>query len=207
MNRDGRPRPYIIGLTGNIACGKSTVLRELDRMGAATLDADAVVHRLMRPGTPVHAAIVAAFGKEIVAPDGQIDRGALGEIVFRDPAALARLESIVHPAVLDYTWRWLDRVEAEVAVIDAIKLIEAGIADRCDEVWVVTCPREEQLRRLIAYRRLSREEALVRTAAQSSQEDKVARADLVIDNGGPRERTRDQVRAAWAAVRQRLEAR
>ncbi len=96
-------RPYVLGLTGNIACGKSTVLNELQRLGAAVLDADAVVHRLLRRGTPVHAAVVAAFGPGILAADGEIDRRALGAIVFADAAALAHLEALVHPAVLAYT--------------------------------------------------------------------------------------------------------
>lgn len=196
-------RPYLIGLTGNIACGKSTVLRELKRLGAAVLDADKVAHRAMRRGTAVHRAVVSAFGKGVLRPDGEIDRRALGEIVFADPQALARLEAIVHPAVLAYTEEWLAKVPEEVAVVDAIKLIESGIADRCDEIWVVTCPEEEQLRRLMEYRGLSREEALLRIRAQPPQEEKVARADVVIDNSGRPEEARAQVRAAWAAVQRR----
>lgn len=190
-------RPYRIGLTGNIACGKSTVVQELQRLGAAVLDADAVAHEVMRAGTAVHAAVVAAFGPGIQTPDGEIDRRALGAIVFADPEALARLEAIVHPAVVAYAEEWLAGVTAEVAVIDAIKLIEAGIANRCDAVWVVTCPPEERARRLQRYRGLAEEEAWVRIRAQPPQEEKVARADVVIDNGGPISRMRAQVRAAY----------
>jgi len=196
-------RPYRIGLTGNIACGKSTVLRELKRLGAATLDADQVAHRAMRRGTAVYRAVVAAFGEDILGPEGEIDRRTLGKIVFADPAALARLEAIVHPAVLAYTEEWLENVREEVAVIDAIKLFEAGIAERCDEVWVVICPQEEQLRRLVEYRGLSREEALLRIHAQPPQEEKAARADEVIDNSGTPEETLAQVRAAWARMQKR----
>jgi len=196
-------RPYRIGLTGNIACGKSTVLRELKRLGAATLDADQVAHRAMRRGTAVYRAVVAAFGEDILGPEGEIDRRTLGKIVFADPAALARLEAIVHPAVLAYTGEWLENVREEVAVIDAIKLFEAGIAERCDEVWVVICPQEEQLRRLVEYRGLSREEALLRIHAQPPQEEKAARADEVIDNSGTPEETLAQVRAAWARMQKR----
>jgi dephospho-CoA kinase len=192
--------PYRIGLTGNIACGKSTVLEELRRLGAATFDADAVAHRVMRAGTPIHAAIVAAFGPGILAPDGEIDRRALGAIVFSDAVALARLEALVHPAVLARTQEWLAGATAAVAVVDAIKLIEAGIADQCDEVWVVTCPPEEQARRLMEYRDMGVEEAWKRIRAQLPQEEKVARADVVIDNSGPPARTRAQVRAAWRRV-------
>lgn len=197
-------RPYRIGLTGNIACGKSTVLQELQHLGAAVLDADAVAHQVMRPGTPAHAAVISAFGPGILAPDGEIDRRALGAIVFADPAALARLEAIVHPAVVAYTEEWLTGVTAAVAVIDAIKLIEAGIADRCDEVWVVTCPPEERARRLQEHRGLGSEEAWTRIRAQPPQEEKVARADVVIDNSGPVSRTLAQVRRAWQRARHRF---
>lgn len=196
-------RPYLIGLTGNIACGKSTVLRELHRLGAAVLDADQVAHRAMQRGTKVYEDIVAAFGMGILRPDGEIDRRVLGGIVFSDPKALARLEAIVHPAVLACTEEWLAGVREEVAVVDAIKLIESGMADRCDEVWVVTCPEEGQLRRLMEYRGLSREEALLRIRAQPPQGEKVARADVVIDNSGRPEEARARVRAAWAAMQER----
>jgi len=198
--------PYLIGLTGNIACGKSTVLRELRRLGAATLDADLVAHQVMQPGTPAHAAIARAFGLGVLGPSGEIDRPALGATVFDDPTALARLEAIVHPAVLAHTWEWLAGVTAEVAVIDAIKLIEAGMADRCDEVWVVTCPEGEQVRRLMEYRGLSHEEALLRIRAQPPQAEKVARADVVIDNSGQPEQVRARVRAAWRAMQRRRQA-
>jgi dephospho-CoA kinase len=200
------PRPYLIGLTGNIACGKSLMLRELRRLGAAALDADAVVHELLRAGTPVHAAVVAAFGPAILGPAGEIDRQALGQVVFNNPAALAGLEALVHPAVLAYTWEWLAAVTAPVAVIDAIKLIEAGMADQCDEVWVVTCPPEEQARRLVDYRGLSAEEAWARIRAQPPQGEKVARADVVIDNSGPPAQVRARVRSAWRALQRRLRA-
>lgn len=196
-------RPYLIGLTGNIACGKSTVLRELQRLGAAVLDADAVAHQVMRAGTAVHRAIVEAFGESVLAPSGEIDRRALGAIVFADPQALARLEAIVHPAVLEETRRWLERVDAPVAVIDAIKLFEAGIADWCDEVWVVTCPEEEQLRRLVEYRGLSPEDAWKRIRAQPPQAEKAARADRVIENAGSVGQLRARVREIWQTLQAR----
>lgn len=198
------PRPYLIGLTGNIACGKSTVLNELRRLGAAVLDADAVVHQLLRPGSAVQEAVVAAFGPAVLAADGTIDRRALGVIVFADPAALARLEALVHPAVLSYTREWLAGVAVPVAVIDAIKLFEAGIADWCDEVWVVTCPAEERARRLVVDRGMEPAAAWQRIRAQPPEEEKVARADVVIDNGGHLARTLAQVRAAWRRVQRRL---
>src|SRR5579884_2754713 len=124
--------PYIIGLTGNIACGKSTVRGIMEEHGAATLDADALVHELYRPGDPVFRAVVETFGDDILAADGTLDRRALGRKVFGDPAALARLEAITHPAVIERQWQWVARQTAPVVVLDAVKLIEAGIADKCD---------------------------------------------------------------------------
>jgi dephospho-CoA kinase len=221
---------YLIGLTGNIACGKSTVLGMLAARGARVLDADRVTHELQQPGTPVYDAIVAAFGPGVLqAPGGPIDRRALGAIVFADPAALRRLEQIAHPAVHARIMAWLaeqgfDRREGEarsagerkadhgghaagrtahppaVAVIDAIKLLEAGWKPLLDAVWVVTCAPEQQLARLMATRGLSEAEARARIAAQPPQAEKVAQADVVIDNSGTLEQTERQVAAAWARI-------
>jgi dephospho-CoA kinase len=220
---------YLIGLTGNIACGKSTVLSMLRELGAHVIDADQVTRELQQPGQPVYAQIVATFGEGIlVAPGGPIDRRKLGAIVFSDPAALRRLEQIVHPAVHDQILAWLDAIaqneeretrneeptgsnqrssllvpRARVAVIDAIKLLEAGWKPICDAIWVVTCRPEQQIERLMATRGLSEEEARMRIAAQPPQAAKVAQADVVIDNSGSLEATRRQVEAAWSALPQR----
>jgi dephospho-CoA kinase len=192
--------PYIIGLTGNIACGKSTVRSIIGEHGAATLDADALVHELYQPGDPVFRAVVAVFGDDIVAQDGTLDRRALGRKVFGDPAALARLEALTHPAVIERTWRWVARQTTPVVVVDAVKLIEAGIADKCDAVWVVTCPLAEERRRLMTRPGMTEAEVDRRLAAQEPEERKVARADVVIDNGGSIEETRAQIARAWAAL-------
>ena len=204
---------YIIGLTGNIACGKSTVLDLLRDHGAQVLDADRVTHELQAPGQPVYHAIVAEFGPGILsALAGPIDRRALGAIVFADPSALRRLEQIVHPAVRERITAWLESVrsgssqspipnpQSPVAVIDAIKLLEGGWKQICDAIWVVTCPPEQQLARLISTRGMREDEARARIAAQPPQADKVAQADLVIDNSGSLEATRQQVEVAWQAV-------
>jgi dephospho-CoA kinase len=212
---------YIIGLTGNIACGKSTVLEMLRERGAQVLDADRVTHELQAPGQPVYHAIVAEFGPGILsAPAGPIDRRALGAIVFTDPAALRRLEQIVHPAVRERIMSWLESMGDEgqvqrrgelrmedgslhplpVAVIDAIKLLEGGWKQICDAIWVVTCPPEQQLARLLSTRGMREDEARARIAAQPPQADKVAQADVVIDNSGPLEETRRQVEAAWQTL-------
>ena len=192
--------PYIIGLTGNIACGKSTVREMLHEHGAATLDADALVHELYLPGDPVFRAVVDAFGDDIVAADGTLNRPALGRKVFGDPAALARLEGLTHPAVIERTWRWVARQTTPVVVVDAVKLIEAGIVDGCDALWVVTCPLAEERRRLMTRPGMTDAEAARRLAAQAPEAEKVARADVVIDNGGTLDATRAQIDRAWASL-------
>lgn len=192
-----RHRPLLIGLTGNIATGKSTVAGMLAELGAEVIDADGVAHEVMRAGSSVHAQIVAAFGSAVLSPDGEIDRRRLGDIVFVDPAALARLEVIVHPAVIAETGRRIAASRAPAVVVEAIKLIESGMADGCDSVWVTTCRPAQQIRRLMDGRKMSRAEARRRVQAQPPQEDKIARADVVIDTGGTLAQTRAQVQAAW----------
>lgn len=194
---------YLIGLTGNIACGKSTVLAMLRERGAAVIDADQVTRQVQQPGELVYQQIVEAFGETIlVEPGGPIDRQRLGAIVFSDPQALQRLEQIVHPAVHARILAWLDDAAtyACVAVIDAVKLLEAGWKQVCDAVWVVTCTPDQQLRRLMETRGMSEAEARMRIAAQPPQESRVAQADVVIDNSGALDVTRAQVDAAWGRI-------
>jgi dephospho-CoA kinase len=191
---------YIIGLTGNIATGKSTVAKMLEELGATVIDADALVHELQRRGTPVYDDIVAAFGPDILDQAGEIDRKALGAIVFADPAQLRRLESIVHPAVLIESAQRLMAAATPVAVYEAIKLIEAGRAEMCDALWVVTARPEVQLHRLMRERHLSEAEARQRIAAQPPQSEKIRRATVIIDNSGSLEETWRQVTAAFRAI-------
>jgi len=191
---------YTIGLTGNIATGKSTVARMLADLGAYTIDADSLAHAVMGAGTDVHRAISARFGADVVAPDGEIDRAALGAIVFSDPAALADLERIVHPPVVALTLRLLEASTAAVRVVEAIKLLEAEMHRHCDAVWVVVAPREQQLKRLIRTRGLARAEAERRIDAQPPQAEKAARADVIIDNSGSLDETRARVLRAWRAI-------
>lgn len=191
---------YTIGLTGNIATGKSTVAEMLADLGAYVIDADALAHDVMRPGTEVHRAIVRRFGADVVAPGGEIDRAALGAIVFADPAALADLERIVHPAVVRETLALLARSGAAVRVVEAIKLLEADMQRYCDAIWVVVASREQQVRRLMETRGLSLDEAQLRIDAQPPAAEKVARADVVIDNGGSLDETRAQVLQGWRAI-------
>jgi len=195
---------YIIGLTGNIATGKSTVLRYLQQKGAYVLDADKLAHESMQQGTHTYWAIVDAFGNEILQPDGAIDRPKLGKIVFGDPAKLAQLEAIVHPAVFDLARRELAGLETPVVVMEAIKLLEAGqLVTLCDEVWVVTATPATQLQRLRETRNITEVEAKQRMAAQSAQEEKIKQADRVIANNGTTAALFASLDQAWADVLQK----
>jgi dephospho-CoA kinase len=191
-----RNRPLVIGITGNIGTGKSTVARMLADLGAEVIDADVVAHTVMRPGTRAYDQVLNTFGPEILRPDGSINRIRLGMIVFQDPAALRRLETIVHPPTIHAIQHLIAASSAQVVAVEAIKLIEAGMADDCDSVWVVICEKEQQVQRVMN-RGLSKSEAMQRIQAQPPQETKVVRADIVIDNSGSIAETRFQVRAAW----------
>jgi dephospho-CoA kinase len=193
-------RPYIIGLTGNIATGKSTVANMLAELGACVIDADRVAHGVMGAGSDVHGRLVTHFGRHILRVDGEIDRGRLGAIVFADPVALQALDAIVHPAVVVETRRRLESCTADVAVVEAVKLLEAGMDRECDAVWVVVLDREVQIERLMQRSGLSRATAQQRVDAQPSQEERAARADVVIDNGGTLAETYAQVLGAWRRI-------
>lgn len=194
---------YIIGLTGNIACGKSTVVAELERLGAHVIDADHVTRLLQQPGQPVFDSIVTTFGADILQPDGQINRRALGEIVFTDVLQLRALEALIHPGVHHHIKQWLAELpigsadSPVVAVIDAIKLIESGWPAICNAVWVVTAPRELQIERLCRTRNMSLSAAITRIDVQSPQAEKTAVADVVIDNHGDFADTFLQVQHQW----------
>ena len=195
----------VIGLTGNIACGKSTVLRRLAARGAGVIDADAVTRDLQRRGQPGFDATVALFGPEVIGPDGELDRRAIGNRVFADPPALARLEAAIHPLVRTEIARQLATLPTPVIVIDAIKLLESPLVHYCREIWVVTCTPEQQVARLTTSRGLSEAEARLRVQAQPPQEEKVARATVVIDNSGTIAATLRQVDAAWEQLVTRYE--
>jgi dephospho-CoA kinase len=198
--------PRVIGLTGNIACGKTTVGKLLLELGAERyIDADALVHSLYEPGQPIAAQIAHTFGSEVLTPEGRVDRQKLGSIVFHDPEALRRLEAIVHPAVGVALLTELSRVSPSgIAVVDAVKLLEGGTAALCQSKWLVVCSPEEELRRLIERSQLSEEEALARLRAQPSVEQRLPLVDEVIDNSGPLEETRRQVASAFARFCQRF---
>jgi dephospho-CoA kinase len=188
---------YIIGLTGNIATGKTTVCNILRTLGAQIIDADLLVHRLLAKGHPVYEQVVAAFGAQILSESGEIERPRLGRMVFADPKALRRLELITHPAVDVMVEQEIASSTADVVVIDAIKLLESKLRRRCNAIWVVTAPPEQQFERLIKRRGMTAADAWQRINAQSPQADKVRLADVVIDNSGSMDETDAQIRHAW----------
>lgn len=194
------PGKYVIGLTGNIATGKSVVRKMLEHLGAYGVDADALGHRAIARGAPGYQAVIAAFGRWILGPDGQIDRSRLARIVFNDPEALEHLEAVVHPLVRGAIDLLVRRSVQPVVVIEAIKLLEGPLREACDTVWVSYAPVEVQLQRLMEKRGMSEEAARLRMIVQPPQEVKLAAADVVIQNEGSFETTWDQVEAAWEKI-------
>ena len=191
----------IIGLTGGIACGKSTVSAELRAHGAAIIDADALAHELSQPNQPIYNAYVERFGREIVTADGTLDRAAIARRVFVDPAVRAEVEAIAHPIIRSAAEARLRAARDEnkrAAVLDVPLLFEAGWDALADETWVVALPREEQLARLLARdTSMDAGEARARIAAQMSLAEKCARADVVIDNSGTVEEIREYIGKLW----------
>ena len=191
------PGKILIGLTGNIATGKSLVREMLAELGAATIDADQVAHTVLEPDGAAYAAVVDTFGGAILTSDGQIDRGQLGEIVFADRAKLRQLESITHPVIGIEIERLIQAASANVVVIEAIKLLEGRWRDAVDSIWVVDASEAARLDRLMTRRGLSEETARSRIAAQNPQALKLRQADVIIKNDGGIEQTRARVQRAW----------
>jgi dephospho-CoA kinase len=193
----------VIGLTGGIGSGKSTVAKMLAELGADVIDTDKVGHDVYRPGTDGFRQVTTAFGQDIVAPGGGIDRRALAAKVFADPDALARLNAIVHPLIGLAVRDWLQRAQAEPAttpiVVEAPVLMEAGWRF-FDEVWVVVVEPETAVARVTASRDMTADEVRRRIAAQMSNAERERLADRVIRNDGDLAELRAQVEAAWRAV-------
>lgn len=190
----------IIGLTGNIATGKSAIMRLAAERGALTIDADRVVHELLDGDAAIQTAVADAFGPGVRRADGRIDRAALGAIVYGDAEQLGRLEALLHPVVRAEMGRRVAATDAPVVMIEAIKLLEGPLAAVCRQVWVTTCARETQLERLRVCRGLDEATAVARVEAQSLQADKIARADVVIATDGLMTQTQAQFETAWGEL-------
>ncbi|MCG7525685.1 dephospho-CoA kinase [Streptomyces sp. OfavH-34-F] len=196
-----------VGLTGGIGAGKSEVSRLLVGHGAVLIDADRIAREVVEPGTPGLAAVVQEFGTGILAPDGTLDRPALGAVVFADPDRLAALNAIVHPLVRDRSAELEQAAGPDSVVVHDVPLLtENGLAPLYDLVVVVDAAPETQLDRLVRLRGMTEEDARARMAAQATREQRRAIADLVIDNDGPVEELADRVRAVWAELVRRAEA-
>lgn len=194
----------IVGLTGNIATGKSVVLHLAAEHGALTIDADREVHTILSADVAVQTAIRAAFGAAVFTPDGAIHRPTLGQRVFADPSQLKILESIVHPVVRRRILEQVQTSAATIIFIEAIKLLEGPLKDACNQIWVTTCAPHTQIERLMHGRGLDANTAHQRVLAQSPQADKIAQADVVIDTNGTMPDTVAQFEKAWAMLTESL---
>jgi dephospho-CoA kinase len=195
----------LIGLTGNIATGKSTARKMLVDLGAIAIDADEVAREVVQPGQPALAEITRIFGHEVIQADGALDRRALAAIVFRDPEKLRLLEAVTHPAVRAEITRRIARLPVgSIVVLEAIKLLESGWRAHCDRIWVTTCTPDTQLQRLMQSRGMSEQDARMRIEAQPPQADKIAAADLVIDSESSVEKMRAQIKHEWDRIRREI---
>ena len=195
-----RPRLHV-GLTGGIAAGKSAVAAELERCGALLVDSDALARLVLEPGTEGLAAVREAFGDRVIAADGSLDRAALASIVFADAGQRERLNRIVHPRVRRMAREIVAQAGPDVVVVqDVPLLVETGQAEAFDLVLVVQAPREERIRRMVEGRGMSVEDAEARIAAQATDEQRAAVADVVIVNDGDLERLRELTRTVWRGM-------
>ncbi len=199
---------YVIGLTGGIGSGKSTVAAMLAQKGAVVLNADQLGWEVYQPGGPAYEPLIKAFGQEIIAADGSVDRKKLGALVFADPEARQRLNAITHPHIMESLRQRLGELAAkgtQVAVIEAALLLEAGWDALADEIWVTVAPPEVVVERLSRDKGLSRQEALARIGAQLSNEERTRRARVVIDTDCPLAQTRRIVEREWRALQARCQ--
>lgn len=200
-------KPYIIGLTGGIACGKSTVADYLEKQGLFVIDADAISHEVTAPGGEALAPIAEAFGSGVFTAEGQLNRRALGELVFSDVGLRRTLEGIIHPLVQRKTVQTIREAEKQgerVVVLNVPLLFETGMDALCDECWVVSLDRETQVKRLMARDALTASEADKRIESQMSQDDKLRRANVIIKTGRPIELTHAELNGLLRDLRRRL---
>jgi len=194
------PGKFIIGLTGNIATGKSVVRRMLEHLGAFTIDADAISHRVILKRAPGYQKVVETFGNYILNSEEEVDRAKLGLVVFNNPDALKILEGIIHPFVEYAVDLLIRRASQPVVVIEAIKLLEGKLRDACDSIWVTYAPNQIQQKRLINERFMSDSEAKQRINSQTPQELKMTAANVIIHTAGSYNETWNQVLDAWNKV-------
>ena len=196
-----------VGLTGGIGAGKSEVSRLLESYGAVLIDADKIAREVVEPGTPGLAAVVDAFGPEILDPEGALDRPKLGSIVFADPQKLAVLNSVVHPLVGTRSRALEDAAPEDAVVVHDVPLLaENALAPLYDLVVVVDASPETQLDRLVRLRGMSEQDARARMAAQATREKRLEIADIVIDNDVPLEELRRRVQEVWGELVRRARA-
>jgi len=191
---------YAIGLTGNIATGKSVVRKMLEHLGAYGIDADVLSHRAIMKGSPGFQPVIDTFGQWVLGPNGEIDRSKLGDLVFKSPDAMMRLETIIHPLVRQALDVLVKKTNNQIVVIEAIKLLESDLHQLCDQVWVTMSSTDLQLERLMDKRNLTRREAEDRVNAQLPATAKLTKADVVIENTGTFEKTWKQVYDAWQVI-------
>ena len=197
----------VIGLTGGISSGKSTVLQFLAELGAVIINADDVGHEAFKPGTKLWQSVVAIFGKQIVTPDGEINREELGTIVFSNPEALARLNRIMHPRMRDMVKARLQeyrRQGASAVVLEVPLLLEAGWTSLVDEVWVTTAPEAKVLKRLRERTGLSENESMARLRSQLPNEERLKHADVIIDTDCSLGELKAKVKALWQELKSRI---
>jgi len=199
-----RRKVLVIGLTGGIASGKTTVATILQELGAAVLDADEVAKKIVQKGKPAYKEIIKTFGRKVLTSDGDLNRKLLGKIVFNDEEKRKKLESIIHPRVKEYFLEEIQRIKEKdpqkIIVLDVPLLLESGMETLVDEVWVVAVSEELQIKRIELRDRIGRQEALKRIKAQMPLKEKLKYADRIINAEGTLEDTKRQVVSLWREI-------
>jgi dephospho-CoA kinase len=188
-----RKNKFVLGVTGNIACGKSTVARMFKHKNCLLIDADGLGHKLITAGTGVYLKIIKSFGRRILKTDNSVDRERLGKIVFNNQAALAKLNRIIHPELIRQIRQRIRNSNKKNIILDAALIIEAGLEGVVDKLVVVTCARQKQIARIQKNLGLTRKQAILRMKSQISQKAKSRFADFIIDNSGQIRKTKEQV--------------